>query len=83
MNDIAVAVRLAARLDVIRRAIALIDLSDPADLVGYLAQTDIHDHLKADPAALRGNLATADGTAQVFGAWKAAQQLLKAAGHPY
>ncbi len=71
------------RHDTIRRAIDLIDTATPADLAGYLAQTSIHDHLKADPDALRDNLEKADGTAQVFGAWKASQQLLKAAGLPY
>ena len=75
--------KTADRHGIIRRAIDLIDAASPADLAGYLAQTDIHDHLKADPAALRRNLATADGTAQVFGAWKAAQQILRAAGLPY
>ena len=71
------------RHDTIRRAIALIDTADPADLSRYLADTSLHDHIKADPATLRKHLATADGTAQVFGAWKAAQQLLQAAGLPY
>jgi len=71
------------RHDTIRRAIDLIDTAKPADLAGYLARTHIHDHLKADPDTLRTNLATASGTAQVFGAWKASQQLLQAAGLPY
>ena len=71
------------RHDTIRRAIDLIDTTSPADLWRYLSQTSIHDHLKADPAALRRTLADAVGTAQVFGAWKASQQLLKAAGLPY
>ena len=73
----------ADRHGTISRAIGLIDTVSPADLAGYLTQTDILDHLKSDPAALRRNLATADGTAQVFGAWKAAQQILRAAGLPY
>lgn len=71
------------RHDTIRRAIDLIDTAKPADLWRYLAQTDIHAHLKDDPAALRRTLADAAGTAQVFGAWKASQQLLRAAGLPY
>ena len=71
------------RRDTIRRAIALIDTASPADLGDYLADTSLHDHIKASPATLRKHLADADGTAQVFGAWKAAQQLLKAAGLPY
>lgn len=77
---------LAARTDTIRRAIALIDTADPSDLAGYLAQTSMHDHIKADPATLRQHLtdATPDASAgHRFGAWKAAQQLLQAAGLPY
>lgn len=71
------------RYDTINRAIALIDDADPADLARYLADTRLHDHIKADPATLRRHLADANGTAQVFSAWKAAQQLLQAAGLPY
>jgi hypothetical protein len=71
------------RYDTINRAIALIDTADPASLAAWLAQTDLHDHIKADPATLRQHLADANGTAQVFSAWKASQQLLKAAGQPY
>lgn len=71
------------RHDTIRRAIDLIDTASPADLWRYLSQTDIHAHLQTDVPALRRTLADAAGTAQVFGAWKAAQQLLQAAGLPY
>lgn len=71
------------RRGTIRRAIALMDTADPADLNRYLADTGIHDHLKVDPATLRSHLADADGTASVFSAWKASQQILKAAGLPY
>jgi hypothetical protein len=70
------------RQDTINRAIALIDTSDHSDLAGYLAQTTIHDHLKASPGALRDALASAVGTAD-FGTWKASQQLLRAAGLPF
>jgi hypothetical protein len=75
----------ARRADTITRAIALIDTAPPADLAGYLAGTNIHDHLKADPAALRQRLATVDDMSpgSRFGAWKAAQQILRAAGLPY
>jgi hypothetical protein len=71
------------RHDTIRRAIDLIDTTGPADLGRYLADTSLHDHIKADPATLRKHLADASGTAQTFSAWKAAQQLLQAAGLPY
>lgn len=74
----------AARRAVINRAADLIDTASPADLQRYLAQTGIHAHLKADPAALRDNLTSAvDGTPQAVGAWKAAQQILDAAGLPH
>jgi hypothetical protein len=72
------------RQDTIRRAIALIDTAAPADLKDYLAATRIHARLQADPAALRDSLATVtDGTPQALGAYKAAQQILQAAGLPY
>ncbi len=38
---------------------------EAADLKAWLAQTSIHDHLKADPAQLRRNLVKADGTIQI------------------
>lgn len=76
--------RRAARRDTINRAVALIDSADPAALAHWLAQTRVHAHLQADPAALRGNLTSAaDGTPQAFSAWKVSQQLLQAAGLPY
>ena len=71
------------RLGTIKRAIDLIDTADPGDLASYLAQTGLHDHIKADPATLRRHLAAVDGTGRTFGPWKAAQQLLQAAGLPY
>ena len=80
----------APRQASIDRAVALIDanLTDNVaspQLTAWLAQTDIHDHLKADPTALRDSLAAAapDDTMRHFGAWKAAQQLLHTAGLPY
>ena len=75
----------APRQATIDRAIALIDTATPSDLTGYLAQTRIHDHLKSDPATFRDHLAAAtpDDTPRHFGAWKAAQQILQAAGLPY
>jgi hypothetical protein len=76
----------AARIDTIKRAISVIDNATHADLAGYLVRTDIHDHLKADPLTLRKGLAfaaAADDTPTIFGAWKAAQQICKAAGLPY
>ncbi|HEX3958087.1 MAG TPA: hypothetical protein VHZ03_15845 [Trebonia sp.] len=76
------------RLDTIQRAIDFIDSTDPADLKRYLLRTSLHDHIKADPAMLRQHLAAsvlaaADGTGITFPAWKAAQQILQAAGLPY
>lgn len=72
----------AYRQDTIRRAVALIDTASAADLARYLSQTQIHAHLQADPAALRDSLASAIGTDHQTGAWKAAQQVLHAAGLP-
>jgi hypothetical protein len=72
----------ASRQDTISRAIALIDTASPADLKGYLAGTRIHARLQADPAGLRDTLAGAIGTDMAFGAWKASQQILAAAGIP-
>lgn len=71
------------RLGTIARAIALMDVLAPADLARHLAQTDIRDHLKDDPAALRSLLAEAGSTGSVFSAWKASQQILRAAGLSY
>lgn len=76
----------ATRLATIKRAIDVIDSAAPADLTRYLAQASIHDYLRADPALLRSRLAGIDGTSPSgarFGAWKAAQQILDAAGLPY
>lgn len=74
----------------IDRAIALIDNAqsdaDAAQLDAWLAQTGIHRDLRLDPYALRDKLAAvADDphSGRAFGAWKAAQQLLRAAGQPY
>ena len=74
---------LNARQVTIDLAVTLIDLTGRGELDGYLAQTAIHSDLKRDPAALRNKLVNARGAAQTFSAWKAAQQLLKAAGLPY
>ena len=63
--------------DLIDRAIALIDTAGPADLTAILAQTSIHDHLKADPAALRANLA--DDSHPFISRRLAAQSILAAA----
>ena len=74
------------RLATIHRAIDLIDTASPDDLDCWLAKTAIHAHLQDSPGAVRSNLAaiTADSsTGQRFGAWKAAQQILKAAGQSY
>jgi hypothetical protein len=72
----------ADRLGTIRRAIDLIDAASLADLAVYLGRTRLHDHVKADPAMLRHHLATVGDTGNVFSAWKAAQQILQAAGLP-
>jgi hypothetical protein len=63
------------RTAVIDQAVAYID-SAPADLAAVLARTSIYDHLKADPAALRGLLA--DKTLPVQPAYRAARQVLDA-----
>jgi len=75
------------RQDIINRAITLIDNANPHALARYLADTSLHDHIKADPGTLRQHLADATAPdASVgarFSAWKAAQQLLQAAGLPW
>lgn len=75
----------AARQATIDRAVRLLDTAHPHDLAVWLAKTNLHDHVKADPAQLRRDLAAADpdNWAGYFGTWKAAQQLLQAAGLPH
>lgn len=69
----------------IDRAVALLDEADAVDLARWLAATSLHAHLKADPAELRRHLTTFDPASvfQRFSAWKAAQQIMQAAGLPY
>lgn len=85
---------IAARQDTINRAIDHLRTTDVAALAAQLATTTLHDHLKADPAALADSLAQTDPNgfapssdindwARSFGTWKAAQQVLQAAGLPY
>jgi hypothetical protein len=62
------------RNDVIAKAIAYLDTADPADVAAVLAQTSIHKHLKADPAALRASLASP--ALPVHAAHRAAWQIL-------
>lgn len=77
----------ADRIATIRRAISVIETSNPQDIRRIVAQTDAHDHLKRDPDALRQRLdeATSPDVAggHRFGAWKIAQQICRAAGLPY
>ena len=70
------------RLGTIRRAIDLIDTTSLADLDACLARTSLHDHIKADPALLRQHLAAVGPGDRTFAPWKAAQQILQAAGRP-
>jgi hypothetical protein len=69
------------RIAVIARAIAYLRTADPADLPAVLAQTRIHAHLQADPAALRDMLAS--DAHPVTPAHLAARQILGAAGIAY
>jgi hypothetical protein len=69
------------RAETIRRAIKLIDETLGKDMAAYLAQAALRP---PDPDILRARLASADVTDSTgaFGAWKAAQRLLEAAGLP-
>ncbi|MFI5783511.1 hypothetical protein [Nocardia sp. NPDC051570] len=75
-----------ARRAVIDRAIAHLRGTDPAVVLAQLADPDLrlHDHLRRDPQALAASLA--DGRfargGRLFGAYKGAQQVLRAAGLP-
>ena len=68
----------ADRAAVVARAIDLLNTADPADLARYLATTNIHDHLKADPSALARALA--DPAIPSGTAYRAAVKILTAAG---
>ena len=71
------------RQDTIRRAITLIDATNPADMTRVLrAKTVIRASLADNPAKLRDTLANAIGTDRQTGAWKGAQQILDAFGLP-
>jgi hypothetical protein len=75
----------------IARAIAHIYSTDTELVRAQLGTTNLYDRFKADPdaladslaVALRGEKPPATPTGRLFGAWKAAQQLLQAAGLPY
>ena len=69
----------ATRRATIERAIALLDDTDHDTLLRYLEQTALHRSFREDPERLRSALR--DGLQDdLFASFKAAQQLLRAAG---
>lgn len=76
----------AKRQATIDRAVRLMDGAHPDDVAHWIAQCNFYDHVKANPAKLRDDLASTrpdDETPKHFANWKAAQQILQAAGLPY
>lgn len=71
----------ATRRATIAQAIALIDDTDHDTLLSYLKQTALHPSFREDPERLRGAL-DAGVEVDLFVSYKAAQQLLRAAGEP-
>lgn len=78
-------VTIQSRTDTINRAIEYIEQHGAgSDMVACtLYYTDIHQHLKDDPAELVAKLRAASESGNTFGAWKGAQQICQAAGLPY
>lgn len=77
---------VVARQATITRAVEHLRTTDPATVASQLATTYFHDHWKIDPTGLADHLElshTCDSWPQFFSAWKAAQQILQAAGLPY
>jgi hypothetical protein len=71
----------ATRRATIERAIALLDDTDHDTLLRYLEQTALHRSFREDPERFRSALR--DGMEDdMFASFKAAQQLLRAAGEP-
>lgn len=64
---------------VIRKAIELLNATDEAQAVKWLAGTGFHDEMKRDPVLLRMWLEAGLEADYLFPAWKAAQQILEAA----
>jgi hypothetical protein len=73
---------MTGRQETINRAIVLLDTTGTDCLTAILAKTSLHANWQANPAALRDRLVTAGGLHLSFTAWKAAQQILAAAGLP-
>jgi len=83
MTDRTNAVR-AARKATIDRAVAYLSSADRDAVVALLAPTPIADRLKTDPDALKQALREADPqNPNFFAKWKAAQNVLRAAGLPW
>jgi hypothetical protein len=73
-----------ARQAVIDRAIDYLTATDRDTVLAVLAKTRFHDHVKADPDKLLQNLRDTDADRiSFFARWKAAQNVLLAAGLPY
>lgn len=73
----------ASRLDTINQALRLLDTTDHDTLCGYLAQTRLNDNYQQDPDRLRRALrAAAASDANLYVPYRAAQQVLLAAGQP-
>lgn len=85
MNEAERQAHLKARRETIARAIEFLETSDEYDALMVLQQTQIHAHLKTDPAALVDKLRQEESAAGLsgFGCWKASQQICQAAGLPY
>lgn len=74
----------AARQATIDRAIAYLTTTDRDTVLATLAKTRFHDHVRTDPDRLLQDLRNADPDAiSRFARWKAAQNVLRAAGLPY
>lgn len=75
--------QLQPDLNLIQRAITLIDATSPNALAPFLAQTGAHAHIKASAAAFRAALADDSTAYALIGRRQIAQQLLRAAGLPF
>lgn len=75
--------QLQPGLNLIARAIALIDATNPDAIAPLLAQTDAYAHITHSAAAFRAALADDSTDWALIGRRQIAQQLLQAAGLPY
>ena len=75
-------VTIQERVDTINRAIKFIEETGEG-FVHILRQTSIHPHLVDDREELVARLRACLESGHTFGAWKAAQQICRAAGLEY